>query len=982
MQLSVGSVRCVVGLAFALAWVRSPQAAHADAWASQSADGSVVITTDRYLASVDTAHGTFRLHDTASGASMFQANFSVEGLAGTHRQSDLPATLTLGVDGDQAQVVVSQPATDLTLTSVYNFQRNTGRVVWEQIIDYQAQLRVLRERFTLFEPSVSVVDDSGSSYFPYAYIDNGKRQKKILPVNVQPSVATIRFFAGWREDDGDSKLDSTVLMVLNGRPYPINSWLTFPKTTAGPTAWVEVPVDPADLQLGDNEVVFQLSPRVGKEYFYLGLSTASYGRSAFSSDAGETWSTADLSPAAGSQPGEYMVQLHMNRTINWANLRVWDAARDQLATSARMTRYSPRYVHIPFVTSLPGLVVSGNDLGGEGIEEVTVTGAGVDAFIYRDTNNGYDAVISPYTGLPLDPEGYSTSRFNDVVRRAGETVRAKLSLDFPPALPQFVVTKSRWPRKYKAAWTLGDDTDAATVSTKRAAFYGIDDPKHPDYGRKGFVGHNLKVSVTTWWQNGPQGIAKPGDYRDLMLDLYRKGFEVGLHTATDEQDMRAVTQAAIDQFSGLFEFHTWLEHAPYLCQPWKGKQANLEDIQCYGAIPGSSQWYTLDILENSTIKYLCPGSVFMLTGCSEGSFGTPICLPHPCSYADDPGNPKQLLLAGRTGRAWNVSTDPARIERILSKRDLLVGYTHTAADGWLTADNRGITNAAEANLQFIQTKQDSGLLWVAPIYRIFDWMTAWEKVRIDSSSALDGWTHLDVTNYLAAPVRGLTLVANGAIAEAKIGGIHQIFVDGKQVVLPQLQPGESRHVEILPGEYRPDLPRLLSVDTDLDVLSAEYDSSYRRATITAGFCGFGLEADRRIAINCATWPSFVARDNGYKFLAVFRGRPPTSDPAYKVEYYEATGELRFVLPTTAGTRTVTIEPSPAAEVPAGGPDFDQDGDIDAIDLMFLIECATGPQIPLVNWACVPADLDADGDVDQVDFGSFQRQMATPQRTAP
>ncbi len=58
-------------------------------------------------------------------------------------------------------------------------------------------------------------------------------------------------------------------------------------------------------------------------------------------------------------------------------------------------------------------------------------------------------------------------------------------------------------------------------------------------------------------------------------------------------------------------------------------------------------------------------------------------------------------------------------------------------------------------------------------------------------------------------------------------------------------------------------------------------------------------------------------------------------------------------------------------------DLDGDRDVDADDLALLAACATGPQVPDCNPACLRADLDGDCDSDMNDFGAWQVCVSGP-----
>lgn len=79
----------------------------------------------------------------------------------------------------------------------------------------------------------------------------------------------------------------------------------------------------------------------------------------------------------------------------------------------------------------------------------------------------------------------------------------------------------------------------------------------------------------------------------------------------------------------------------------------------------------------------------------------------------------------------------------------------------------------------------------------------------------------------------------------------------------------------------------------------------------------------------------------------------TYDPAYGLGY--------GLIDAWASYQTVLVPP-----------DFDLDEDVDADDLAFLMDCATGPSLGPPTAGCEAADLDGDDDVDQSDFGLTQR----------
>lgn len=98
-----------------------------------------------------------------------------------------------------------------------------------------------------------------------------------------------------------------------------------------------------------------------------------------------------------------------------------------------------------------------------------------------------------------------------------------------------------WPDGKRFAFTIVDDTDAATLQNVR-----------PVYDLLADLG--LRTTKTVW-PFPPVGIPKHGgqtlqdpDYRDWILGLQEQGFEIALHGAADEPSERPVVQRALECF--------------------------------------------------------------------------------------------------------------------------------------------------------------------------------------------------------------------------------------------------------------------------------------------------------------------------------------------------------------------------------------------------------------------------------------------------
>jgi hypothetical protein len=128
---------------------------------------------------------------------------------------------------------------------------------------------------------------------------------------------------------------------------------------------------------------------------------------------------------------------------------------------------------------------------------------------------------------------------NHIVNRflgsRNDAARVDVSFDASQALP--VV----WPAGKQFAFTIVDDTDAATVENTRPIY---------DF----LAEHGLRTTKTVWplapagcSVTGGDSLEKPA-YRDWILELKARGFEIGLHGVSDGSSVRSRVVQGLDRF--------------------------------------------------------------------------------------------------------------------------------------------------------------------------------------------------------------------------------------------------------------------------------------------------------------------------------------------------------------------------------------------------------------------------------------------------
>jgi hypothetical protein len=651
---------------------------------------------------------------------------------------------------------------------------------------------------------------------------------------------------------------------------------------------------------------------------------------------------------------------------------IFNSEAYQYKPFGRAVSYSPRLFKTGATT-----YIYGDSFGAGSIERMERAAGELHAYIYDGDMHTFKCNVNR-SGIEA-----GTTYYKELTRAADETVQATLVFAFYDTAPQEIV-KARWPRAFDAAYTISEDDLYFAVS--KAYYCGTSNSAATDYGQHGVVGHNLRSTKNLWYY------LTPGDGGGTSLDnaevrafidlLSQKGIEIAVHSPGSTADDRTQAVTALDGLVNTYGTRAWVDHA---------SSANPEDFVRRGRFPfvnGQSNttgagYYMFDLLKQRAFKYVWPvtnpfsgaGSVNPANLFAERYKDT--CpLPYTSRSFDDAPADEAIVLFGRgwgNGRTEFLQRggggDIQELNEVMDAHGLVLVYTHSH-EGY--SQNVGGYSVLAADVEAVfgelENMQNAGRLWVETTSGVLDWMLANEKVVVETTAGAG----VVVTNHNAQEMRGVTLqLLNDSIRSATIDGRYQIYVDGNEVVLPPLEAGQSKTIEITGGPLDIGIPRLVAVDAHVDVAAAEYDPATKRVVVQVRSATSYDVDNKSITLAYNASPVFALLDNDYPFASIVRGSVIHVEPNYGVSALRsADGELRITLPHLSSWQTIEAE----ARQPQA--DMDGSGNVDLTDFGILAACLAGPQVDTPPEGCTAvqfdqSDLDDDGDVDLLDVAEFE-----------
>ncbi|MBI4847292.1 MAG: hypothetical protein HY808_01760 [Nitrospirae bacterium] len=324
---------------------------------------------------------------------------------------------------------------------------------------------------------------------------------------------------------------------------------------------------------------------------------------------------------------------------------------------------------------------------------------------------------------------------------------------------------------------------------KHFAFTVTDDPDHSKiqkvktmYGFLDEIG--LKTTVAVWVKECSRANGEPDtegrfdygatlqneEYRNYILSLRNKGFEIALHTVSGCNDLRKGTIDGYEQFRSIFGeypkmniMHSMnLDNVYWGAKVFKSKAAqwffkNVVGMVypkasfSFGGEDPQSRYYWADILKEKT-KYV------RLWGTSDIN----TLKFNPSMPYHDPDRPEInywfSFSDGHNMEAFLQLISDKNIEKLVRERGASIVYTHFAAGFIKRAGDNSYAVDEQVKKQLIKIAQQKDG-WFVPASTLLDRLQAIKNV-----SLIDKGRALIVVNSNPFPVEGMTLAApQGAV---------------------------------------------------------------------------------------------------------------------------------------------------------------------------------------------------------------------------
>lgn len=275
-----------------------------------------------------------------------------------------------------------------------------------------------------------------------------------------------------------------------------------------------------------------------------------------------------------------------------------------------------------------------------------------------------------------------------------------------------------FPDGKRFAFTIMDDTDVATVENVR-----------PVYRLLESLG--LLITKTVWCVAAPEGsrdfsssqTLEDLEYRDFVVDLQRRGFEIAFHCATMESSTRDRTIAALERFRATFGAHPRV-HANHAFNRenlyWGNQRVDDPFLRLlHGRLVGTRENYYLGHVEDSPFWWgdLCAGHISYVRNLTFN--GINLRRINPSMPYHDPARPLVRwwfsAVDADDAEAFNTLLHPEQQDRLEREGGICIVATHL---GKGFSRNGSVHPVTRKRLEALASRPG----WFPTVGELLDWL--------------------------------------------------------------------------------------------------------------------------------------------------------------------------------------------------------------------------------------------------------------------
>jgi len=413
------------------------------------------------------------------------------------------------------------------------------------------------------------------------------------------------------------------------------------------------------------------------------------------------------------------------------------------------------------------------------------------------------------------------------------------------------------------------------------------------------------------------GTLENGSFFDIINDLYRYGMDVGAHRLTytnmaslkDTQgntvsDSSLIKNEITKAFAIISPFNPklWIDHGPVDC-----RHSRTEAVSGCGS-DKTSCLYVIDKLKENNWKYVWSSGQDYPYNHALNGFESNMKVP-PIAYyfqkiddSDTNGDPLLMFAASKYFYKFHRNLTEDNLERLSNEKGFHnyhiyfrkpssnINYINGLPDDPAILDNiewLGLVRSVETpghpiewsiepkweeKLVLLEAFQNQDKLWVRDFTSVANYLMAWSKVKVEDFG--NAW--VQIRNTSDEPIDGLTIYSPATNISTAVDSEGNYFPWIKNmnnginnegyVVLPELQPNESKRIYFGAGDPGNSKPRLINVSNkQIAVFDCSYSEKDNKLKIEIGSYGAKVPEKTNILLKLPFVSSYAVFRNGVSY---------------------------------------------------------------------------------------------------------------------